>query len=298
MRRRSITGLTLPGTCRSVKSGASGNSSQKTSRQRSPPRMPVSQSWTRATRGRPPAPCRRRARSARACRNARSPRLDGRRGGEGNADRRIAAYSTTLPAPLCRPPPARPACRGRRTRCARACGSRRPGARAGRRRPGPPPDRAANASAVPATSPSEATPSTSRCAGMSLATTGRPSAIASTTASGIPSLREGAAKTSKAGSRRAASGTSPANLTRPADAEARRRARRRRGSSGPAPISASVYGRRVAAAARSSTSSRLTSSKRAAHADHGRRAGEAERGARVLERSSAPRDRVARRRRR
>ncbi len=51
MRCRSITGLTLPGTCSRVKSGASGNSSQATSRQRSPPRIPVSQSWTRATRG-------------------------------------------------------------------------------------------------------------------------------------------------------------------------------------------------------------------------------------------------------
>src|SRR4029453_5556918 len=49
MRRFSMTGLTVPGTCRSVKSGASGNSSQNTSRQRSPPRIPVSQSWTRAT---------------------------------------------------------------------------------------------------------------------------------------------------------------------------------------------------------------------------------------------------------
>ena len=51
MRRRSIVALTLPGTCRSVKSGAWGNSSQTASRQRSPPRMPVSQSWTSAMRG-------------------------------------------------------------------------------------------------------------------------------------------------------------------------------------------------------------------------------------------------------
>src|SRR6185369_841017 len=51
MRRRSMVALTLPGTWSSVKSGASGNSSQATSRQRSPPRIPVSQSWTRAMRG-------------------------------------------------------------------------------------------------------------------------------------------------------------------------------------------------------------------------------------------------------
>ena len=48
-RWRSIVGETLPGTCTSVKRSASGKSSQNTSRQRSPPRMPVSQSWTRAT---------------------------------------------------------------------------------------------------------------------------------------------------------------------------------------------------------------------------------------------------------
>src|SRR5260370_28020737 len=41
---------TLPGTCSNVKRSASGNSSQNTSRHRSPPRMPVSQSWMRATR--------------------------------------------------------------------------------------------------------------------------------------------------------------------------------------------------------------------------------------------------------
>jgi hypothetical protein len=44
MRRRSIVGDTVPGTWSSVKSGAFGKSSQKTSRHRSPPRMPVSQS--------------------------------------------------------------------------------------------------------------------------------------------------------------------------------------------------------------------------------------------------------------
>src|SRR5512144_2349892 len=48
--RRSITGDTEPGTWTSVNRSASGNSSQKTSRQRSPPRIPVSQSWTSATR--------------------------------------------------------------------------------------------------------------------------------------------------------------------------------------------------------------------------------------------------------
>src|SRR5258705_8887874 len=44
-----MTGETLPGTCRRVKRSAEGNSSPNTSRQRSPPRMPVSQSWTSAT---------------------------------------------------------------------------------------------------------------------------------------------------------------------------------------------------------------------------------------------------------
>lgn len=42
--------LVAPATCSSVKSVASGKSSQKTSRTFSPPRKPVSQSWTRATR--------------------------------------------------------------------------------------------------------------------------------------------------------------------------------------------------------------------------------------------------------
>src|SRR5580765_6884363 len=50
MRRRSTTGETEPGTWTSVKRAASGNSSQNASRQRSPPRIPVSQSWTSATR--------------------------------------------------------------------------------------------------------------------------------------------------------------------------------------------------------------------------------------------------------
>src|SRR5258706_15872544 len=45
-----MIGETLPGTCSSVNRSASGNSSQKTPRHRSPPRMPVSQSCTRATR--------------------------------------------------------------------------------------------------------------------------------------------------------------------------------------------------------------------------------------------------------
>src|SRR5262245_13860740 len=49
IRRRSMTGETEPGTWSSVNRSASGNSSQKTSRQRSPPRIPVSQSCTRAT---------------------------------------------------------------------------------------------------------------------------------------------------------------------------------------------------------------------------------------------------------
>src|SRR5712692_7666838 len=57
IRRRSIVSDTEPGTWRSVKRSAAGKSSQKTSRQRSPPRMPVSQSCTRATlmAGRPRA---------------------------------------------------------------------------------------------------------------------------------------------------------------------------------------------------------------------------------------------------
>src|SRR5512132_4130997 len=50
IRRRSMTADTLPGTWTSVKRSAAGNSSQNTSRQRSPPRIPVSQSWTNATR--------------------------------------------------------------------------------------------------------------------------------------------------------------------------------------------------------------------------------------------------------
>src|SRR5882672_4412213 len=72
MRRCSMTGLTFPGTCSSVKSGASAKSSQRTSRQRSPPRIPVSQSWTRATRapGITPAPL------ARARGDALSPVLE------------------------------------------------------------------------------------------------------------------------------------------------------------------------------------------------------------------------------
>src|SRR5258705_5386930 len=49
MGRRSMVGDTEPGVWSRVKTGASGNSSQKTSRHRSPPRIPVSQSWTRAT---------------------------------------------------------------------------------------------------------------------------------------------------------------------------------------------------------------------------------------------------------
>src|SRR6266508_4510180 len=48
-RRRSMTGATEPGTWSRVKRSASGNSSQNTSRQRSPPRIPVSQSCTKAT---------------------------------------------------------------------------------------------------------------------------------------------------------------------------------------------------------------------------------------------------------
>ena len=44
MRRCSTTGETEPGTWTSVKRSASGNSSQNASRQRSPPRIPVSQS--------------------------------------------------------------------------------------------------------------------------------------------------------------------------------------------------------------------------------------------------------------
>src|SRR5882724_8560361 len=49
MGRRSMVGDTEPGMWSRVKTGASGNSSQKTSRHRSPPRIPVSQSWTSAT---------------------------------------------------------------------------------------------------------------------------------------------------------------------------------------------------------------------------------------------------------
>src|SRR5262245_6895932 len=49
IRRRSMTGETEAGTWSNVNRSASGNSSQKTSRQRSPPRIPVSQSCTRAT---------------------------------------------------------------------------------------------------------------------------------------------------------------------------------------------------------------------------------------------------------
>src|SRR5712691_10068580 len=44
-----MIGETAPRTCRRVKRSASGKSSQKTSRHRSPPRIPVSQSWTSAT---------------------------------------------------------------------------------------------------------------------------------------------------------------------------------------------------------------------------------------------------------
>ena len=50
IRMRSIRSDTDPGTWISVKSVASGKSSQNTSRHRSPPRIPVSQSWTSATR--------------------------------------------------------------------------------------------------------------------------------------------------------------------------------------------------------------------------------------------------------
>src|SRR5215471_6361663 len=49
IRRRSITVETEAGTWSNVNRSASGNSSQKTSRQRSPPRIPVSQSCTKAT---------------------------------------------------------------------------------------------------------------------------------------------------------------------------------------------------------------------------------------------------------
>src|SRR4051794_25736231 len=48
-RRRSIAGDTDPGTWTSVKSSASGNRSHRTSSAFSPPRMPVSQSWTNAS---------------------------------------------------------------------------------------------------------------------------------------------------------------------------------------------------------------------------------------------------------
>src|SRR5689334_7469153 len=69
MSRRSMVGDTDPGIWSRLNSGASGNSSQKTAKRRSPPRIPVSQSWTSATfmapsarrasagrRTRPPAP--------------------------------------------------------------------------------------------------------------------------------------------------------------------------------------------------------------------------------------------------
>src|SRR5215813_2668047 len=49
IRRRSMMGETEAGTWSNANRSASGNSSQKTSRQRSPPRIPVSQSCTRAT---------------------------------------------------------------------------------------------------------------------------------------------------------------------------------------------------------------------------------------------------------
>ena len=48
----SIAGLTLPGKWKRVNSGASGKSPPSTSITFSPPRMPVSQSCTSATRGR------------------------------------------------------------------------------------------------------------------------------------------------------------------------------------------------------------------------------------------------------
>src|SRR3954463_14194817 len=48
-RRRSIVGDTDPGTWTSVKSSASGNRSHRTSSAFSPPRIPVSQSWTKAS---------------------------------------------------------------------------------------------------------------------------------------------------------------------------------------------------------------------------------------------------------
>src|SRR5512147_1232894 len=69
MRRRSMTGDTVPGTWRRVNRSASGKISQNTSRQRSPPRIPVSQSWTRATRIGPPG----RAGSARCRPDALAP---------------------------------------------------------------------------------------------------------------------------------------------------------------------------------------------------------------------------------
>jgi hypothetical protein len=46
----SIRADTLPTTCRRVKRVAAGKISQKTSRHLSPPRIPVNQSWTSATR--------------------------------------------------------------------------------------------------------------------------------------------------------------------------------------------------------------------------------------------------------
>src|SRR6266478_6566456 len=80
MRRRSIVSDTEPGTCRSVKRSAAGKSSQKTSRQRSPPRMPVSQSCTSATfmvlgrgRRRPGNPTEARAGSAQRAPDALAP---------------------------------------------------------------------------------------------------------------------------------------------------------------------------------------------------------------------------------
>src|SRR5688572_3266730 len=51
MSRASSSGQTEPFTWSRVKIGASGNSRASESRTFSPPRMPVSQSWTSATRG-------------------------------------------------------------------------------------------------------------------------------------------------------------------------------------------------------------------------------------------------------
>ena len=47
---RSMLCETLPGTCSKVKTSASGNSSRNCSNTRSPPRMPVNQSWMIAVR--------------------------------------------------------------------------------------------------------------------------------------------------------------------------------------------------------------------------------------------------------